>query len=138
MVGLGSPKQEKWIYNNYSELRSYQLDSIKRQRDSAVAVLSDDIKAFAPAKIYKSSNIMNFAFFRILGKHIGVNLTKPYDRTPYVKLGKKLASLTENNYIDSYEGDIEMINMWAEFLRLSNWFEWTNFENIPNGYLNSL
>jgi hypothetical protein len=126
---------EKWIYNNYPELRPFQLDSILRQRDLAVAVLSDDIKAITPTKIYKSSNIMNYAFFNLLGNHIGNNLIKPYDRTPYIKKGRKLVSLTENKYRDNYEGDIEMINQWADFLSISNWFDWTNFENVSPSYL---
>lgn len=128
---------EKWIYNNYSDLRPYQRDSIKRQRDSAVAVLSDDIKAIIPPKIYKISNIMNYAFFSVLGKHIGSNLIRSYDRTPYIKKGRKLVSLTENNYQNNYEGDIKMINQWADFLGILNWFDWTNFENVSPSYLNT-
>ncbi len=129
---------EKWIYDNYPELRSYQHESIKRQNDSAVAVLSNNIKISTPLKIYKASNIMNYTFFNILGRLIEIDLIKPYARTPYVKKGKKLVSLTEENYHNSYVGDIEMINLWAVFLGLSNWFEWTSFEKIPANYLNSV
>ena len=78
---------------------------------------------------------MNYAFFNILGRKIGINLIRPYDKTPYVKKGRKLAALTEKNYVDSYDGDIVMINLWAEFLNISTWFDWTNFENIPDNYL---
>jgi len=28
---------------------------------------------------------------------------------------------------DDYEGDIEMITKWADFLNLSGWFAWTGF-----------
>ena len=28
----------------------------------------------------------------------------------------------------------EKINEWADFLNLSKWFGWTNFENVPKDY----
>jgi len=77
---------------------------------------------------------MNYAFFRILGFHFGINFIKPYNNTKYIGSGKKLASLTEAEYVNSYDGDVQMINKWADFLKLSNWFEWADFENIPNSY----
>ena len=50
----------------------------------------------------------------------------------YLEKGKKLAALTEAGYVDSHEGDIEMANQWAQFLGISNWFEWSTFENGSN------
>ncbi len=129
---------EKWIYDNYSELRPYQITSIEKQRDSSMAILTDQIRAITPPKIYKIPNIMNYAFFKVIGEHIHANLVRGYNNTPYVKKGKKLASLTGQNYVDSYEGDIDMTNCWADFLNISDWFGWTKFENIPDDYLTSI
>jgi len=129
---------EKWIYDSYPELRPYQLESIEKQKESSIAVLSNEVKMMVPRKIYNANNLMNYAFFNILGEHIGVDLVKPYNRTPYVKKGKKLVSLTKKEFVNTYEGDIEMTNHWAKFLNISGWFEWTSFENIPDNYLTSV
>ena len=77
---------------------------------------------------------MNYAFFRILKFHFGINFIERYNNTKYIGNGKKLASSTEAEYIDNYDGDIQMINKSADFLKLSNCFEWAGFENIPNSY----
>jgi hypothetical protein len=123
---------EKWLYNNYPGLRQYQLMSIKKQRQEALAGLSTEVVKITPPTFLDLSNIMNYAFFRILGFHFGINFIKPYNNTKYIGSGKKLTSLTEAEYIDNYDGDIQMINKWANFLKLSNWFGWAGFENIPN------
>lgn len=124
---------EKWIYDEYRELRPYQSQSIKKQHKEALDGLSVQVMKMTPRKIFDASNIMNYAFFRILGIHFNINYVRPYNNSPYLSKGKKLASITED-YVDNYEGDIEKINEWANFLNLSKWFVWTDFENVPHNY----
>jgi len=92
---------EKWLYDNYPELRQYQLKSIKKQHQEALTGLSTEVVNMTPLKFLDVSNIMNYAFFRILGFHFGINFIKPYNNTKYIGTGKKLASLTEAEYIDN-------------------------------------
>jgi len=129
---------EKWIYDGYAELRPYQLRCLEGQKDQALSGLSRNIQMITPIKIYNASNIMNYAFFSILGEHIGFDLAKPYRNTQFSKKGKQLKKLTIKDYLNTYEGDIDMINRWAEFLRLSKWFEWVSFEDVPGDYINSI
>ncbi len=125
---------EKWLYDNYPELREYQFDSIKRQWNEAIAGVADKVKAVTPAKIFISSNVMNYAFYQIISSYLNYDFLKPYDSTPFKIKGKKLADLTEHTYKNDFEGDVTKINEWANFLDLSRWFSWTDFENIPNNY----
>ncbi len=37
-------------------------------------------------------------------------------------------------YENSFEGDVKRINEWASILRLSSWYEWKNFEDVPSDY----
>lgn len=129
---------EKWIYDDYPELRPYQLQSLERQNKQALKGISRNVQIVTPAKIYNSSNIMNYAFFNILDNHMKVDLAKPYRNTPFAKKGKQLIKLTEKDYVNTYEGDISMIDKWAEFLGLSKWYEWVGFEDVPQDYLNSV
>ena len=127
---------EKWLYDKYPNLRPYQLESIKKQLKEAIIGLSNEVRELTPKKIWDSSNTMNYAFLGIIGLHFGTNFIKPYNNSGFEEKGKKLAKLAEENYVDNYEGGIQVINKWAEFLDLKSWFEWTDFENIPSDYLN--
>jgi len=128
---------EKWLYDDYPDLRHHQLESIKKQHKEGLAGLSDNVRNLTPRKIYDASNIMNYVFFRLVGFYIKLNLITAYNQTLYVNRGKELANYTEKNYVNTYEGDITMINYWAKYLGLSDWFTWTNFENIPKNYLHT-
>ena len=129
---------EKWIYDDYPELRPYQLRSLERQNQQALKGISRKVQMTTPTKIYDSSNIMNYVFFNLLGSHIKADLARPYRNTPSSKKGKQLLKLTEKNYMNSYEGDMAMIDRWAEFLGLSKWYSWVEFEDVPPDYLNSV
>jgi hypothetical protein len=129
---------EKWIYDGYHELRPYQHQSLRKQNEQAIKGISRNVQMVTPAKIYNSSNIMNYVFFSILGQHIKADLARPYRNTPFSKKGKQLMQLNDKEYVDSYVGDIAMIDKWAEFLGLSKWYEWTEFENVPIDYINSV
>ena len=126
---------EKWLYNDYPDLRSYQLESIKKQHSDAVEGLKDSVRQLTPAKIFNASNIMNYAFFRIIGYHIGTNFLAPYNQTPFVRKGKDLAAYTTANFLDSYDSDMDMILYWTNYFYLSKWYRWMGFEDIPEDYL---
>ena len=128
---------EKWLYDDYPELRPYQLESIKKQHSEAIVGLKEDVRNLTPSKIYNASNIMNYAFFRIIGFHFQTNFLGPYNQTTFVRKGKDLAAYTVANYVNDYEGDINMINYWADYFNLAKWFRWVGFEDIPADYLSN-
>jgi len=125
---------EKWIYDRFPMLRALQLESIKKQHAEAVSGLTETVRKITPNTILFASNVMNYAFFRILGLHIGQNFTRQYSSTIYIGKGKELASMTEKDYADSHEGDNIMIDKWASFLNISDWFKWRGFEDVPQDY----
>jgi hypothetical protein len=126
---------ERWIFDQFPTLRPLQLKSLKKQHSDAVAGLTKTVRRTTPHTILLASNVMNYAFFRILGLHIGENFIKEYSSTRYIGKGKELTSITERNYTDSHEGDNLMINKWAAFVNISDWFTWRGFEDIPQNYL---
>jgi hypothetical protein len=120
---------EKWLYDAYPNLREYQSASIAKQQRESLSGLSADAAGISPPTFIHLCNIMNYAFFRILGLHFGTNFVKPFSNMKYLEKGKKLAALTEEGYADNHEGDIEMANRWAGFLGISDWFEWARFDD---------
>lgn len=126
---------EKWIHDDYQELRELQLQSIKKQHDEAIVALTNRVARLTPRKIYEVSNVMNYCFFKYLGLYLSANFLQPYWDFKYKRKGEELARVTLD-YKDDYLGDLEMINKWAEFLEITKWFAWTNFENVPPDYQN--
>ena len=127
---------EKWIFDQFPMLRSLQLESIRKQHAQALSGLTEEARRIAPPTILFASNVMNYAFFRILGLYIGENFIRQYSSTIYLRKGKELAALTEKDYADNHEGDNIMVERWASFLNISDWFKWRGFHDVPPGYGN--
>jgi hypothetical protein len=119
---------DKWLYDECPELRPIQLKSLTRQRQAAVQSLAGDTRKFTPDKIYRVSNIMNYAFFKVLEDHFRLDWVAPYHGTIFIFDGSALASLTEREYSNNHAGDRAMIDAWAGRLDLTTWFEWRKYE----------
>ncbi|MDD5476190.1 MAG: hypothetical protein PHU03_06740, partial [Syntrophales bacterium] len=115
---------DKWLYDKYPDLREIQLASLIRQRQEALQSLSRDTTKFTPEKIYRVSNIMNFAFFKVLEDHFRLDWVAPYHGTIFILEGSALAKITENEYVNGHRGDRIMIDTWAGRLGLTTWYEW--------------
>jgi hypothetical protein len=115
---------DKWLYDEYPDLRPIQLSSLIRQRQEAVQSLAQDTRKFTPEKIYHVSNIMNYAFFKVLEDHFRLDWVAPYHSTIFIFDGSALAKLTEREYVNNHVGDRAMIDAWANRLGLATWFEW--------------
>ena len=126
---------EKWIYSEYPELRAVQLASLKRQHSEAIVGLSKRMKEMTPAKVYDSSNIMNYVFFALISEYLQTNFKGAFLSTPYPGRSSELMKITKNEYEDTYSGDSTMINRWAVYLKLDGWFSWRDFEDVPEHYL---
>lgn len=126
---------EKWIYDTYPELRKAQKITIDKQIRENVQGLSENIKKMTPVFVYDTSNVMNYAFASFMESLIGKKYTTPYKRTKYPEVGAKLVKLLSDTKDQGYEQDIEIINKWANILGLTDWFYWTDFEDVPPNYL---
>jgi hypothetical protein len=111
---------EKWIHDQFPTLRHLQLTSLKKQHAESMAGLTETSHRVTPHTILFASNVMNYAFFRILGLHVGRNFVREYNSSRYIGKGKELASITERDYTDSHEGDNVMIDKWAAFVNISD------------------
>jgi hypothetical protein len=128
---------EKWIHDEYPDLRPYQSKCLKKQYDEAVQALSNRVERMTPYMILWASNGMNYAFFHMLEAHFKDNYhLERYDRSAYANIGKELILLRQEQE-DTYEGDIHTVNEWAKALKCSHWFAWQDFEDIPDNYQNT-
>lgn len=128
---------EKWIFDNYPELRKSQVASIDRQMKESAQVLSKRVENFTPKKIYDTSNYINYSFALFMESLIGKKYIAPYKSTPYTGLGSKLADLVMKSEDKGFLQDIEIIDQWTELLGLKGWYYWADFEDVPPDYLQS-
>lgn len=128
---------EKWIYKDYPELRPYQEMSLKKQYDEAVMGMSQRVEKITPLKILEASNGMNYAFFNIISNLLNdISFSRKYTRSAYEKIGRQLV-LIQQDAKDNYQSDINITNKWADYLNISDWFSWKDFEDIPGNYMNT-
>lgn len=121
---------EKWLYDTYPALRPLQHQSILKQLSEVETTMTDPtIRQMTPAIILYPSVTMSYVFFRLLGLHMRENFIRIYKEIQFITPGKKLAAITETEYVDTHEGDVAMINRWADFFGLASWFIWTKLED---------
>lgn len=114
----------KWLYDDWPELRPLQLQAIAAQRRQAIPSLSPDVRRATPARIYRAANIMNFVFFKSLEDHFHGDFIGPYHGTIFILDGAPLARITASYNQNNHAGDRTMIDRWAAELELNNWYEW--------------
>jgi hypothetical protein len=125
---------EQWLYDEYPELRTVQSQSLKKQFEEALAGLSAKAESITPRTILDASNTLNYAFFRYVGTQFNdSSFFRRYDRSGHASVGNQLLLLHKDS-VDSYAGDIDVVNKWAEVLQLSDWFGWIDFEEVPDNY----
>jgi hypothetical protein len=121
---------ERWIYEEYPDMRDIQLAALQEQHEKAVTVLSGNFRRMTPRKIYEVSQVMNYVFFRLAGELLGIRLIDAYEKSRYMLEGEELAIWTADHYSEDHEGDVSVIDTWARALQLSEWFEWRRFDEI--------
>lgn len=126
---------ERWLHRQYPGLREIQRRALMEQQARAVAVLSRGIRRMTPRKVYDVTQAMNFAFFKLMGRLVEVDLCGPYERSLCVLEGGGLAKAAEEDRGDNHEGDVALTRVWAESLGLSGWIEWRGLGEVSAGTL---
>jgi len=125
---------ERWLYDDFQDLRNEQRQAYDWWAKDAEEGLSSENLKMVPHKAWESTNTMDYVFFKLLDKHIQSTYLTAYQGTEFAEKGNLLADLTERTYQNDYEGDIRMVNEWAKFLGLTEWFGWTGFEDVREDY----
>lgn len=130
-------KIETWIFNTYPELREIQANSIDGQFEQAKkALTSVSVVENTPDSVYLASNIMNYVFFKYLGSFLGKEYTYIFDKRNDIKTkGEELFEITEKYNNNTNMADFKMIDRWAAYLGMEKWFDWADFEDIPENYM---
>lgn len=124
---------ERWIHQDYPTLRSTQTASILSSAEQAHLVLNPMIEEVTPRHIWNVSNAMNYALFKSAINLSGNNeLIKPYKGTPAEILGEDLFEMIESTADTGFEGDRQLVDLWADKLELQGWFTWQKYQRLAS------
>jgi len=125
---------ERWIYDTYPGLRMEQKEYLENLADTCVSSFSKETLEITPPKVFRCNMAMVYAFLSAIGLLIGEDYSQHFAPYPeIIQYGKVLVKLLEEPD-RGYLQDIETTNYWAKILGLTNWFSWTDFENVPEEY----
>ncbi|OQY37818.1 MAG: hypothetical protein B6229_07465 [Spirochaetaceae bacterium 4572_7] len=115
---------EREIYNNYPELRAYQLNVVKSQFDDFNLTLSKEVEEISPSIIYNSSAIMNYVYLKSIDTITGSNFISKLNYIVKGNRSETLYNYTLENLENSVESDYKVIDYWANYLNIDSWYQW--------------
>jgi len=116
---------ERWLYERFPTLRGMQSESLRRTVEEYQMILSREVERFTPRKVYRASCGMNSAFTRgVVPILKDKRILRPYYGRVGDAIGKRLIRILEGVPDNGYEGDIEVIDMWAQELGVRDWYVW--------------
>lgn len=128
---------EREIFRDYPELREYQKSVIDAQFKDFNLTLSKEVEELSPGIIYNSSAIMNYVYLRSIDDITGSDFIKNLNYIVKKHKCETLYNYTKNNIKNSVDSDIKMVNYWAEYLQITEWFTWTDFEDYTEVLLDA-
>jgi hypothetical protein len=125
---------ERWIYNTYPGLREEQAQYLRNQALACVSAFSKELTKVTSPKVFRCNRSMVYAYLKAISLLIGGDIIQHFDSHPeIVEVGEWLFKFLDCPDL-GYLQDIETTNEWAKFLGLTDWFSWTDFENVPVEY----
>src|SRR5919198_610292 len=122
---------ERWLYEDYPGLREAQRESLLSQLREAQQVLAPNIAQATPPTVFHASNAMNCAFARGVARlYDEPNLAEPYRDSPFWTIGGDLLTLLDR-VRDDAQGDVEVVDRWAERLHVQGWYRWAALDSPP-------
>jgi len=94
----------------------------------------DGEQELTPEFVFKAGNLMNAAYTILLSKIIRIKLVREWKRTEFYDDSVELGKMLDIEKGWPPESDLNMVNMWAKRLTLSDWFSWHPFEDVPLSY----
>jgi hypothetical protein len=125
---------EKWIHQEYPPLRNEQRLYLDEDVERTLQGLSKKVERVTPKTLFRISNSITYAYLRGLEPMTGKDLRKHFSGRPsIITTGIQLYE-TLGDADTGYGGDLRVTNEWAKTLKISEWFAWIGFEDMPESY----
>jgi len=125
---------ERWIHREYPPLRNEQRLYLDEDVQRTLQGLSKKVERVTPKTLFRISNSITYAYLRGLEPVTGKDLRKHFSGRPsIITTGIQLYE-TLGEADTGYAGDLRVTNEWARVLKISDWFAWIGFEDMPESY----
>jgi hypothetical protein len=122
---------EKWLRDNYPELRDPQERSIRYAIGENRKVLKTSTKSFTPTLVYDASATMNAAYARYMANlYRDEKLASRFRHSGYWAEGKTLADEIWSTEDQGYKSDVDSAKVWAFLIGIDGWLEWKRAQEI--------
>lgn len=125
---------EKIIFDEYEDLRKLQKNVLEKQFKDYITTLNPQVRDLSPSVVFDASAIMNYVYLRILDDYLGTDFTVRTEHTYKRKRSEALYDFTKANTGGDTEQDRIVIDHWAEKLKIRSWYDWGDFEDVPEDY----
>lgn len=125
---------EKIIFDDYPDLRKLQKTVLEKQFKDYITTLNPQVRDLSPTVVFDASAIMNYVYLRILDDYLGTDFTVRTEHVYKRRKSEALYEFTKTNTGGNTEQDRMVIDYWAEKLKVRSWFEWSDFEDVPEDY----
>jgi len=116
-----------WLHNGYPELRELQAAQVGRELALNRSTMSPKMRDTLPEKIYKNSQAINAAFAMFWAEKYNQPDLKAAYRFDFQNDGQDLLKIWRDVPQDPVY-DRELIDRWAERLRLTGWYDWVPYD----------
>lgn len=120
---------ESQIFTDFPELRNYQRSVISAQFKDFNLTLSKEVEGLSPSIIYNSSAIMNYVYLKSIDRITGSDFIDNLNCIVKKSRSENLYNYTYNNLKDSVVSDMEIVDYWADFFNLREWYKWVGSED---------
>ena len=125
---------EKIIFEEYPDLRRLQKNVLENQFNDYITTLHPKVRDLSPSVVFDASAIMNYVYLRVLDDYLGTDFTARTEHVYKKKRSEALYDFTKANTGGNTEQDRLVIDHWAEKLKVRSWYEWADFEDVPEDY----
>ncbi len=119
---------QKAVKENHPDLEASQNSVLEGQFRDFLSAMGEEVRMFSPKTVYDASLIMNGVYLHLLDRQIGSDFISRLEVLPQRRRIERLVKASLEVLEDSPAGDRKMIETWADFLHIRDWFEWTPFE----------
>ena len=126
-VPIGLRVSEK-LTLDYPDLLELEVKHVEKELEIARQTRSANVKAMIPAEIYNPTQYINAAYAIFwAGRLEKPNIVNPYRLEGFEVHGQKLLDIFEN-IPNQPTNDYELIDLWADYLNIRNWYTWLPYQ----------
>lgn len=118
---------DRWIAEEFPELRELQRESIMRQLQDSIATLAPQHRQTSPKSIYDATESISAAFAAFWADRLQQpQASLPFKAAGFLNAGQELLAIWQSTP-DVAENDRKIVDRWAEKLGIAGWYQWVPY-----------